>query len=215
MEPHRHHLIVRYYAQISLRRVSIGNRGATRVDLIVTADWGFYPMASQTRTIYLLMEPKGAGKTYLATRMETEIAIPFLRVETIWLDLSAEMNPGTPEFDQEGQRRVLSQARTLLSSKSEIVLESTGTAPWFAGFHEQLKALAKVILIRVHAPLSMCLRRIHERDASQHIAVSDERITEVNEMAERLKLQWSVTIENVSTDMADQFIESVRSGSLG
>ena len=168
----------------------------------------------QAKNIILLMGPKGAGKTYLAARMEAELGIPFLRVEPIWLALSAEMAPGSLEFDNEGQRRVLANAQTLLSANSQLVLESTGTAPWFANFLAGLKEMATVTLVRVRVPLAMCLERIHARDATQHIAVSDDRIGEINEIACRLDLPWSATVDNVSVDEANAFIASVRAGAL-
>ena len=57
--------------------------------------------------IFLLVGPKGAGKTTLAKRMESELGIAFVRVEAIWLALAAEKTLQGSAFDTEGLRRVV------------------------------------------------------------------------------------------------------------
>ena len=42
------------------------------------------------KTLYMLIGPKGSGKTYIGTLVENETDISFLRVENIWLKLSPE-----------------------------------------------------------------------------------------------------------------------------
>ncbi|MFA3919328.1 AAA family ATPase [Ruegeria hyattellae] len=160
--------------------------------------------------IILLVGPKGAGKTYLASRMEDEIGISFLRVEPIWLELMKEMRPGSSDFDIEGLSRVIEGVRERLSARSSVVLESTGTAPWFSEMHNALDAMGELILIKVSAPNEMCLDRIRQRDASQHIPVSDDRIEQINMLAERVQLPWSVEIQNTSETEVVEFLEFIR-----
>lgn len=161
------------------------------------------------QTIILLVGPKGAGKTYLASRMESEHGIAFIRVEPIWLALTKEISPGSASFDEEGQARVLSAVRTALEASPAVVLESTGTAPWFGCQLARLRSIGDVVLVKVEAPLPACMKRIHERDASLHIPVSDDRIDEINAIAAKVELPWTMTVQNLDAEHADEFLRSI------
>ncbi len=164
---------------------------------------------SKTKTIILLVGPKGSGKTYLASRMESELGIGFVRVEPIWLELSREVAPGSEHFDNEGQARVIAQVKKALADHPAVVLESTGAAPWFSRQMSDLEALGDLVLIKVEVPLNLCSNRIHQRDASQHIAVSDDRIAEINAVAKQVELPWTVVVQNVDQKQADEFINTL------
>ena len=66
-------------------------------------------------------------------------------------------------------------------------------------------------MVQVRAPLEMCISRIHSRDGSRHIAVSDERIEEINRLAVKVELPWSATVDNISEEEADAFLERLGS----
>ena len=85
------------------------------------------------KTIVLLVGPKAAGKTYLATRMEAELEASFLRVEQIWLELSRELSPGTARFDEVGQSRVLEAVRERLESHDCVALKARAQHLGFPG----------------------------------------------------------------------------------
>lgn len=38
-----------------------------------------------SKILYMLIDPKGAGKTYIGTLINQHTDIPFIRVEPIWL----------------------------------------------------------------------------------------------------------------------------------
>lgn len=156
--------------------------------------------------ISLLVGPKGAGKTTLALRIEAELGIPFVRVEPIWLALAAEKAFEGPAFDAEGQQRVLAEVGRRLSESGRAVLESTGTAPWFASFVARLRALGEVELVKVSAPRELCLERVRNRDPSAHIPVSDDRVEQINRLTEAVDLPWSEVLENLTQADADAFI---------
>lgn len=161
--------------------------------------------------IVMLVGPKGAGKTHLATRLQKEVGIPFLRVEPIWLQLRSEMQPDCLEYDREGQSRVLTSLIDLLNQKGCVVLESTGTAPWFGGFLGNLHAFGTVAIIRVTAPPATCLERVRTRCASEHIPISDERVAEINRIAEKVSLPWTDTVDTASDDDTCAFIARIQS----
>lgn len=161
------------------------------------------------KKIILLVGPKGSGKTYLASRMENELGVGFVRVEPIWLALAKEMRPGSIAFDNLGQFRVLDAVRTALTSHSAVCLESTGTAPWLPRQLKELEAICDLMLVKVEAPLSLCLERVRQRDASQHIPVSDERVAEINEIAAKVDLPWAMRVRNIDGAHAEEFLRKL------
>lgn len=161
------------------------------------------------KTIILLVGPKGSGKTYLASRLEEELGIAFVRVEPIWLALAEEIRPGSTSFDDEGQARVLNAVKAALADHSAVCLESTGTAPWLQRQLTDLMAICDLKLIKVEAPLSLCLDRVRRRDATQHIPVSDERVAEINDIAAKVDLPWSMRVWNADVEHADKFLRSL------
>jgi hypothetical protein len=40
------------------------------------------------KTLYMLIGPKGSGKTYIGSRIEQLTGLKFLRVEPLWLGLA-------------------------------------------------------------------------------------------------------------------------------
>lgn len=162
------------------------------------------------KTILLLIGPKGAGKTYLGSRLEREVAIPFVRVEPIWLDLAGTQRLSGASYDAVGQERVLAAVESGLRSSPCVALESTGTAPWFPSFFEKLPSLGRVVAIRVRAPTDVCLARVRGRQYSEHIAISDDRVREINVIAERVQFDWSFVIDNNSQSDADSFVDLIR-----
>ncbi len=162
------------------------------------------------QVIYVLVGPKGAGKTYLSTRLQAELGVPFLRVEDIWLALRNETRLSGEAFDTEGQRRVLQAVSSILDCHCQVAIESTATAPWFKHFLEQLETSGEVTLIRIRVPLDQCLARIKERDASVHIPVSDDRIGEINAIAERIELNWALEAKNRDKRDTDRFLAAFK-----
>lgn len=157
------------------------------------------------RRIFVLVGPKGAGKTFLGAAIHREFGVPFVRVEDIWLELKKENALQGKAFDDEGQRRTISALHGPLNESGSVVIESTGAAPWLGEFLDRLKALGDVHLIRVRVPLDVCLRRVQRRDASLHIPVSDDRVREINAIADKISLPWALEIDN-SDDVSPEAI---------
>ena len=167
------------------------------------------------KRIILLVGPKGAGKTTLAARMEREFGFAFVRVEAIWMELAKEVEPTAPQFDVEGQLRVMDAVRQCLWAQSTVVLESTGTAPWFGHQLEQLGALAPLFLVQVKAPLSVCAGRVRQRDTSFHIDVSDDRIAEINAIAAQVDLDWDLAVFNDGRKEIGEIAAGVKRAAVG
>jgi hypothetical protein len=146
----------------------------------------------------------------LGMRMEAELQIPFICVESIWLTLFQEKIVEGAAYEAEGQRRVVEGVRKALRENEQVVLESTGTALWFPHFLESLRAVADVELIRVSAPEEVCLARVRRRDSTKHIAVSDDQVKEINRHAQAVVMPWATVLDHLTPSDADAFIASWR-----
>jgi shikimate kinase len=159
--------------------------------------------------IIVLVGPKGSGKTYLGLRMRDELGFHYLEVERIWLELKAERNLSRQAFDREGIRRVLLAIASSLTASSNLVIDSTGAAPWFDEFAQRLKDLARVEFVKVVVPLDECLRRIARRDASIHLPASRNVIERAHAISAALELPWVDVVSNGTEVDADAFLRRI------
>jgi hypothetical protein len=100
------------------------------------------------------------------------------------------------DYERRGFEAVFRLLQIELKLGEPICFESTGASRHFRWLLGELGQAATVLPIRVIAENAQCLDRIHRRDASIHIPVSDERITQINELAMAVKLPWAAHIDN-------------------
>jgi shikimate kinase len=158
------------------------------------------------KTAYILVGPKGSGKTYIGMLMQRRLNIGFLRVENIWLGLKDEMH--SKGYVQKGFSLVEKTIDEMLAVAAKITIESTGAHEYFNVFLDSLRKKYNVRLIKVTAPLALCFERIKSRDQSVHIPVSDERAEEINRKAAGVDLAFDLEIENVEKP-DEKIIESI------
>ncbi len=53
-----------------------------------------------------------------------------------------------------------------------------------------------MLLVRVAATPEQCIDRIHSRDTSIHIPVSDDQVERINAIAGHVELPWTAEIDN-------------------
>lgn len=153
-------------------------------------------MADQ-KLILLLVGLKGAGKTKIGLLLEEELRVPFVRVELILLRLRAEQpHISSTEFDEQGVKMILDSVHGLARNSDTVCLEATGTTGYFSTLLDRLRRAFRVLLVRVSAPSEICFRRVMSRDASSHLKYSDDRIREINVLAEKVHLDWDLQIDN-------------------
>ena len=148
------------------------------------------------KRVIVLVGPKGAGKSTIGQRLETQLGIPFVRVEPIYLQVRATLGPAHPDLEREGFRAILAHLDEALAQYDTICFETTGASqhtPWLLA---ELGRSAEVLLVQVLAEPAQCLERIHSRDASIHIPVSDKAIERINAVAIQVELPWAATIDN-------------------
>lgn len=142
-----------------------------------------------SKSVILLIGPKGSGKTYIGTLCERLAGVRFLRVEPIWLEHKEAPFSVVVET-------IVDRAKQISATADVVVLESLGLGEPFALLLDALRKTLVVKLVRVRAPLEICATRVKTRDQASHIPVSDENLLVYNTMAERVELDWDLQIEN-------------------
>ena len=149
------------------------------------------------KQIFILVGPKGCGKTFIGTLIQKEIGIHFLRVEDIWLSLKSERLSN--EYIIEGFNLVKKNIDQLLTLNSRIVIESTGTSEHFFSFLDILRSSYDVKLVKIVASPDVCVNRIKSRDSSLHVPVSDDMLSLINQAALETNLDYDLIINNEKT----------------
>jgi shikimate kinase len=170
------------------------------------------------KTIYILIGPKGSGKSYIGTLMDQYLGIKFIRVEDIWLKLKKEKNfksekeyyQNIHSFYKEGTKKVIETISKTLETNNSVVIESLGIGTQFGELLTTLQELGKTVLIKIVAEEYICLERIKKRDQSIHIAVSDNKVLEINEEARKVSLPFDFKIQNDHQKKED-IIDKLRS----
>jgi shikimate kinase len=146
------------------------------------------------KQVIILIGLKGSGKTYIGTMLQDKIGIQFFRVEDIWL--SHKSVRVTNKYIQDGFTLVEQEIDRLLINKNRITIESTGTTKCFIMFLERLKTKYDIKLIKVQTSPELCLTRIKSRDLSVHVPVSDDIVTQINQDALKVDLNYDLIIDN-------------------
>lgn len=137
--------------------------------------------------LYMLIGPKGAGKSYIGTLVNNHTDIGFLRVEPIWLSLE----PG-----EDGWHKVEMTIDALFQKQNKVMIESLGVGEGFRAFFAALAKKYSIRLIRIKADLATCLTRVQSRNNAEHIPVSDDKVIEYNRIAAGVTYDWDLEIDN-------------------
>ena len=148
------------------------------------------------KTIYLLIGPKGSGKSFIGTLINKYFRIKFIRVED-WVKIVK----GNREIDDEAYIKEVFQVvekgvRQELLNHDSIVFESTGLSDYFDKMHSSLLADFKVKSIRIIAQDNLCLKRVRTRDQSIHIDVSDDQVKKINKQVKEKGILTDYSISN-------------------
>jgi hypothetical protein len=153
------------------------------------------------RILYMLIGPKGAGKTHIGALVNQHTDITFLRVEPIWLSLQ----PG-----EDGWKKVELSIDRMFKTRPKVMVESLGAGEGFGGFHASLAKKYAIKMIRVFADPDVCLRRVRNRTSIDHIAVSDDKVMEYNQIAASVTYDWALEIDNNAPASEAEIIQAIR-----
>jgi shikimate kinase len=158
-------------------------------------------MSSQ-KTLYMLIGPKGSGKTHIGTLVNKHTDIAFLRVEPVWLGLK----PG-----EDGWKKVEAVIDSMFQTHNKVMIESLGIGEEFSEFYAALAEKYFIKMIRVYAELEACFTRVKSRNNVEHIAVSDDKVIEFNRIAATVTYNWDLEIKNNDPASAEDIINAIQS----
>lgn len=167
--------------------------------------------------IYLLIGPKGSGKSFTCTLFQEKFHIHFVRVEPSVLKIRKNRDLGDPEYLKDAFRTIEKEVRNALKHLDTIVFESTGITDYFDRMLVSLRKDFRVTTIRLLADQETCRRRIRNRDASIHIPVSDNKVEEINAAVLARNLVTDYTIDNTGegTGMLMEEIRAILDSTSG
>ena len=142
---------------------------------------------SNPKTLFMLVGPKGSGKTHIGTLVNQYTDIVFLRVEPVWLGLQS---------GEDGWKKVAAVIDAVFQGQDKVMIESLGIGEGFGKFHASLAGKYSIKMIRVSADLETCFTRVKTRNNVEHIAVSDDKVTELNQLASTVNYHWDLEINN-------------------
>lgn len=157
---------------------------------------------SNQKTLFMLIGPKGSGKTHIGTLVDQHTDIAFLRVEPIWLGLKP---------DEDGWKKVEAVIDALFQKQDQVMIESLGIGEGFGRFHASLAKKYSIKMIRVHADLDTCFTRVKTRNNVEHIPVSDDKVAEFNKIASTVTYDWDLEINNNELTPDKDILDAIQS----
>ena len=154
------------------------------------------------KKLFMLIGPKGSGKTHIGTLVDRHTDIVFLRVEPVWLGLQ----PG-----EDGWKKVEAVIDTMFQTNNKVMIESLGAGDGFCGFYAALAEKYPIKMIRVYADLDTCFTRVKNRNSIDHIAVSDDKVEEFNKIAATVTYDWALEINNDPPASDSEIIKAIQS----
>ena len=154
------------------------------------------------KILFMLIGPKGSGKTHIGTLVSQHTDIVFLRVEPIWLTLQP---------DEDGWEIVEAMIDTMFQQHDKIMIESLGIGEGFGRFRASLAERYSIKMIRVYANLETCFTRVKTRNNAEQIAVSDDKVAEFNKIASVVMYNWDLEINNSEPIPDEEIISAIQS----
>jgi adenylate kinase family enzyme len=147
-------------------------------------------------TLYILLGPKGSGKSHIGRLAHARLGLTFLSVEPIFQAIKGTRSNLDRGYLDHGFALVRAQVEQLLRERAELMIESTGVFPGFDAFLSSLDSAICVHFIRVHAPLSLCKVRVLSRDRAGHVAVDADHVDAINARAAQVSYPCLAIIDN-------------------
>lgn len=155
----------------------------------------------------LLVGPKGSGKSYIGRTLERSLGVLFFHVEPLWMEYYAECQAaGRQPSIAEAIAKVHPRVNGALRIHENVCVETTGASPEILNDLLSLAPRSETLVVRVSAPLALCLQRIALRDQTLQVPMDVEAIREVYELSVTAAFQPDFTLE--STALAESEIVS-------
>ncbi len=150
----------------------------------------------QDKTIFLLLGPKGCGKSYIGQLMAKEFSIDYVDIEDFSKDVKKDQHIDDECYLKEVFKKIESGLRDLLNEKDRVIFESIGLSENFDVLFENLDRDFKVVTIGVYADNDTCMKRIQERDPKVQIDLTQEQLEEINQLIKEKNIETDFQIDN-------------------
>jgi chloramphenicol 3-O-phosphotransferase len=148
--------------------------------------------------LILLVGPKGSGKSHIGRLIETHLGAPFVHVEPWWMAYHAECAAaGRKPTIAGGIEYVHPRIAAVLAAHRRIVVETTGASREILDGLLALVPEGARLVVRVRAPLEVCLARVASRDQANQIPMDADGIREVHVLSEALDIPADLELVNV------------------
>jgi shikimate kinase len=152
----------------------------------------------------LIVGHKGSGKSHIGRKLEKHLGILFFHVEPEWMSYYAECQAsGRQPLISEGVARLHPLLVDALRTHEHVCVETTGASAEILNDWLSLTPPSNTLIVRVSAPLELCLERIVARDQTNQVAMDVESIRQVHALSEVGHLQADLTLENVELSEAE------------
>jgi dephospho-CoA kinase len=148
------------------------------------------------KNIFILIGPKGCGKSFIADLFDKYFQVHFVRAENWAREIIKDRDPEDENYIGEYFEIIEKVIRNHMNHYDEVVFESTGITPYFDALYNQLKSIYHIILIKIEADPQLCLARVRTRDQGIHIDVSDDLVKKINQEVARKNILCEFYIEN-------------------
>ena len=148
------------------------------------------------KTVYVLIGPKGSGKTYIGSILEKEVGLKFLSVEKLGLENIRKSKLTGDKLIIDSFHQEEAAIDEILQSDNAVSFESTGVHPYLQNILASLRIKYNVKLIKIYTPLGRCYERIKCRDRSLHIPISDGLLKKINESSAKVIFKWDLELDN-------------------
>ena len=166
----------------------------------------FFGRMKDMKTAYILIGPRGSGKTYVGKLIEKEMGIKFLSVEPYFLSVAttSDYESANEKSFAEAWRKIGEGIAKHFENHDKIIFESLGTFNSFREFLEELQKKYEVKLIKIGAPQELCVSRLKNRDVASHVPMNEGLVEKINKMAVEEKYPFDIIINNAK--LADEEI---------
>ena len=148
------------------------------------------------KNIFILIGPKGSGKSFIGDLFDKYFQVHFVKVENWAREIKKDRDPEDANYIGKYFEIIEKGIRDHMNHYDQIVFESTGITPYFDTMYNRLKSIYHIILIKIEADPQLCLKRVRTRDQSIHIDVSDDLVKKINQEMAPKNILCEYFIEN-------------------
>lgn len=148
--------------------------------------------------------PKGSGKSHIGRILERTLGVLFFHVEPFWMAYYAECKAeGRQPTVEEGISRVHPRIAEAIRNHPHVCVETTGASPEILNGLLALCPPSQTLVVKISAPLELCLERIAARDQTNQIPMDSESIRKVYALSSASVDSPAFTLENTGLSDAE------------